>query len=89
MKLGLFYKLYNNIELLTIEAMDMMLYRPENTNIDRGEYIDQRIPILTEAKPRSILVFSGRYHIISTASIVNNCFIIYHSFTPCLYTPMV
>ena len=23
--------------------------------------------------PRSILVFSGRYHIISTASIVNNC----------------
>ena len=28
---------------------------------------------LTEAKPRSILVFSGRYHIISNASLVNNC----------------
>ena len=25
--------------------------------------------------PRSILVFSGRYHIISTASIVNNCIV--------------
>ena len=29
-----------------------------------------------EAEPRSILVFSGRYHIMSNASIVNNCFII-------------
>ena len=29
-----------------------------------------------ESKPRSILVFSGRYHIMSNASIVNNCFII-------------
>ena len=38
--------------------------------------IDQIIPILTEAKPRSILVYSGRYHIISNASLVNNCFII-------------
>ena len=38
--------------------------------------IDQRITILTEAKPRSILVFSGRYHIIYNASLVNNCFII-------------
>ena len=38
--------------------------------------IDQIIPILTEAKPRSILVFSGRYHIISNASLVKNCFII-------------
>ena len=28
---------------------------------------------MTSASPRSILVFSGRYHIISTASIVNNC----------------
>ena len=27
--------------------------------------------------PRSILVFSGRYHIISTASIVNNCIILH------------
>ena len=35
--------------------------------------IDQRIPILTSALPRSILVFSGRYHIISNASLVNNC----------------
>ena len=26
-------------------------------------------------QPRSILVFSGRYHIISTASMVNNCII--------------
>ena len=33
---------------------------------------------MTEAKPRSILVFSGRYHIISNASLVNNCFIIYY-----------
>ena len=30
-----------------------------------------------EASPRSILVFSGRYHIISTASIVNNCIILH------------
>ena len=88
------------IQLLTIEALDMMWYRPESTNIDWGgaevnigilrsilyNYwlmrhwiwcdIDQIIPILTEAKPRSILVFSGRYHIISNASLVNNCFII-------------
>ena len=35
--------------------------------------IDQRIPILTSALPRSILVLSGRYHIISNASLVNNC----------------
>ena len=26
----------NNIQLLTIEALDMMWYRPENTNIDLG-----------------------------------------------------
>ena len=38
--------------------------------------LTRRIPILTEAKPRSILVFSGQYHIIYNASIVNNCFII-------------
>ena len=50
----------NIIQLLTNEAFD----------------IDQRIPILTEAKPRSLSVFSGRYHIISNASLVNNCFII-------------
>ena len=31
----------------------------------------------TDASPRSILVFSGRYHIISTASIVNNCIILH------------
>ena len=37
--------------------------------------IDMRVPILTEAEPRSILVFSGRCHIMSNASIVNNCFI--------------
>ena len=30
------YRLYNNIQLLTIEALDMMWYRPESTNIDRG-----------------------------------------------------
>ena len=28
------------------------------------------------AEPRSILVFSGGYHIMSNASLVNNCFII-------------
>ena len=38
--------------------------------------IDQRIPILTSALSRSILVFSGRYHIISNASLVNNCIIV-------------
>ena len=27
---------YNNIQLLTIEALDMMWYRPESTNIGRG-----------------------------------------------------
>ena len=43
------------IQLLTIEALDMMWYRPESTNI---------------------FEFSGRYHIMSNASIVNNCFII-------------
>ena len=35
--------------------------------------IDQRIPILTSASPQSILILSGRYHIISNASLVNNC----------------
>ena len=39
--------------------------------------IDQSIPIFTSASPRSILVFSGRYHIISNASLVNNCIISY------------
>ena len=29
-------KLTNNIQLLTIEALDMMWYRPESTNIGRG-----------------------------------------------------
>ena len=33
--------------------------------------------VLVFYTPRSILVFSGRYHITSTASIVNNCFIIW------------
>ena len=28
---------------------------------------------MTSASPRSILVLSGRYHIISNASLVNNC----------------
>ena len=28
---------------------------------------------MTSASPRSILIFSGRYHIISNASLVNNC----------------
>ena len=50
------------IQILTFEALDMVCYRPESTN-------------LTEVEPRSILVFSGRYHIMSNASIVNNCFI--------------
>ena len=38
--------------------------------------IDLRIPILTSAPPRSILVLSGRYHIMSNASIVNNCIVL-------------
>ena len=29
--------LSNIIQLLTNEALDMMWYRPDNTNIDRGE----------------------------------------------------
>ena len=117
-----FSKCYIIKQLLTNEALDMLWYRPENTNIDRGKasvnigilwsisqhfasvnigilwlisqhiqcLISQRIQILTEAKPRSILVFSGRYHSISprsilvfsgwyhsisNASLVNNCII--------------
>ena len=35
---------------------------------------------LTSASPRSILVFSGRYHIISNASLVNNCIMSLKSF---------
>ena len=31
---------------------------------------------MTSASPRSILVFSGRYHIISNTSLVNNCIMI-------------
>ena len=60
-------------QLLTIGTLHMMWCRPENTNIDRGEKhwtwcdVDQRIPILTEAK-----VFSGRHHIMSSAPAVNN-----------------
>ena len=38
--------------------------------------IDQRIPILTEATPMSILIFSCRYYIISNASLVNNFYYI-------------
>ena len=30
-------RLYSNIQLLTIEALNMMWYPPENTNIDRGD----------------------------------------------------
>ena len=67
-----FSKCYIIKQLLTNEALDMMWYRPDNTNIDRGE----RIPILTSASPRSILVLSGRYHIISNATLVNNCIIL-------------
>ena len=33
--------------------------------------IDLRIPIIIEAKLRSILVFSGRYHIMPSAYIIN------------------
>ena len=51
--------------------------------------IDQRIPILTSASPRSILVLSGRYHIISNASLVNNCkiFLVYiiYLMTCCIF----
>ena len=49
----------------------MMLYRPENTNIDRGE------ASVNIDSPQSILIFSGRYHIISNASLVNNCIILF------------
>ena len=37
------------------------------------EALDTRIPILTSASPRSILVFASQCHIISNDSIVNNC----------------
>ena len=33
--------------------------------------------MLTSAMPHSISVFSGRYHIMSNASIVNNCIILH------------
>ena len=39
--------------------------------------VNLRVPILTEAEPRSILVFSGRHHIISNVSIVKHSFL-YH-----------
>ena len=39
--------------------------------------IDQRIPIWTLASPRSILVFSGRYHAMSNASIINKCIVLH------------
>ena len=32
-----FSMIFHNIQLLTNEALDMMWYRPDNTNIDRGE----------------------------------------------------
>ena len=35
---------------------------------------------MTSASPRSILVFSGRYHIISNASLVNNCIMFHYVF---------
>ena len=34
--------------------------------------------LLTDDSPRSILVLSGRYHIISNASLVNNCILLYN-----------
>ena len=34
---GIFKSNLNIIQLLTNEALDMMWYRPDNTNIDRGE----------------------------------------------------
>ena len=40
--------------------------------------VDLRIPILTSASPRSIWVLSGRHHIMSNTSIVNNCIITEH-----------
>ena len=48
--------------------------------------IDQRIPILTSASPRSILVLSGRYHIISNASLVNNCILLWRWRHACPWT---
>ena len=79
-----FSKCYIIKQLLTNEALDMMWYRPENTNIDLG-FASVNISILWSishhiqcliSSPRSILVFSGRYHIISNASLVNNCIIV-------------
>ena len=63
-------------------------YAPENRLyiVYRGSYISAHVllNLLNElgkrdkmrGLPRSIFVFSGRYHIISNASLVNNCFII-------------
>ena len=42
---------------------------------------------MTSATPRSVSVFSGRYHIMSNASIVNNC-IILHGSQKLIYTSM-
>ena len=55
-------KLYNKI-IVTIEAMDMIWYRPENTNIVLGS-ASVNIGTLS------------RYHIMSNASIVNNCIVL-------------
>ena len=52
----------------------MMWYWPENTNIDRGEPENTNID-RGEAEV-NIGIFYGQYHMISNASIVNNCFII-------------
>ena len=42
-----------------------------------GRAIPRALKMVPVASPRSILVFSGRYHIISNASIVNNCIILH------------
>ena len=41
------------------------------------EMTNHRMQILTRLKPRSILVFSGGCHVISSTSIVNNCIILF------------
>ena len=60
------YKLYN-------ACIDIGVFH--YTIIDFNEVDIIQLLTIEAFPPRSILVFSGRYHIMSNASIVNNCFI--------------
>ena len=60
------YTCGHNIQLMTMEALDMMLYRPENTDIDLG-YASVNIGILRSISHHVQLLHSQQlfYYIIS------------------------